>query len=941
MRSATELCPPLAKAGLLLCLAALLGAGCAKKKSSSPQAAPVSFQIAAMLSKPDGSPAGDVRVYLPGDSEPATVTDATGSFSIAMSDERLAAIQAAYGDLGLAGETDYQLVFQQGEGEAALVGRSDPLALGDARSKDLGIIGLTKPTTLTGRVNVGGGTTDAKAAPNVTVMIDRSAAQTDGDGNFSLTGLAAGSARIHVRGSDTAVTTVLVTLKATPTLALDFPLQVYRKNSIDGLLIAVPQAEGEAAVPGRPNQRDFRVMRTVGARFMRYGDDGGKLRSSVPWQPVSDLVSFNFPQDGANTLHYQFADAKRAAASGITTVDVAANPFADSTGITIGDGSGTVPSRNVTVRVDLPEAATEMRISENIADLAATSTLPFIKVRPEVSYVFTVQRSPENAESKMVETMLRTLYCQFRSASGAVSPAFKATTRITPFPDTLTSEEAFTIGDGSGKVSGVKVPIRIGLPANAFEMRIWEEDKTTQIVAGGIITVTGGREQLQKVFFPVADRIDFLFNTTGHKTMFLQFRDVDGITSSIYRQNVLVGALQSVDVGFTINDGSPVSVTRELEIKLNLPAGAAAYRLSEDPVALGNLPFDIPPESKIVSFVTAGTGLRTLYLQYGDAVNNASKTYTASVTVDPFNGDPGSFIINGGEPLTQFPEAVLNIRPPVTAAQMEITRAVGGPNVSPFCGSDTVVTLTASATFNRWAAISDHFDVWLPAVGPSFYCIRFRNLAGDVGPFVVQHIIYDPFPVDLGGVVIVKNEDGTVSQRDVTLGIKIPPRARAMRIASSLAALPTTPFRELGESVNWYFAKPGPAGDDRYFEVFVQFVTENGDLSTVYSDNALLEIFPIERLVAELSVAGVTDTKATLAVALTPPLAAAGIKIADSLAGLATASTVAVETTSSFVVDPTPGDKTLYFKYVTADNVESSHFSATTTVSAPPSSPPP
>ena len=57
-----------------------------------------------------------------------------------------------------------------------------------------------------------------------------------------------------------------------------------------------------------------------------------------------------------------------------------------------------------------------------IADLAAGGTLPFVEARPEVSYVFTVQRSPENTESKMVETMLRTLYCQFRSASGAVSP---------------------------------------------------------------------------------------------------------------------------------------------------------------------------------------------------------------------------------------------------------------------------------------------------------------------------------------------------------------------------------------------------------------------------------------------------------------------------------------------------------------------------------------
>ena len=74
--------------------------------------------------------------------------------------------------------------------------------------------------------------------------------------------------------------------------------------------------------------------------------------------------------------------------SGSRTYAVSAveDPFYDTDGITIGDGSGVAQSRQVIVNIDLPAGATEMRLSEKASDLAGAS-IPF--VRAASSYTFT------------------------------------------------------------------------------------------------------------------------------------------------------------------------------------------------------------------------------------------------------------------------------------------------------------------------------------------------------------------------------------------------------------------------------------------------------------------------------------------------------------------------------------------------------------------------
>jgi len=63
-----------------------------------------------------------------------------------------------------------------------------------------------------------------------------------------------------------------------------------------------------------------------------------------------------------------------------------------------------------------------------------------------------------------------------------------------------------------------------------------------------------------------------------------------------------------------------------------------------------------------------------------------------------------------------------------------------------------------------------------------------------------------------------------------------------MRIAAKIDDIPNTPFRVLAEEVNWFLNEKSPASADTFHEVFVQFITEDGNLSTIVTDDITLEI---------------------------------------------------------------------------------------------------
>ena len=908
----------------VIALAFLCMPSCVKKsKTSNVQSSTSGIQLTGNLVASGGA-AKSAKVFLPGTADPVATSDDKGAFSLSITDAQINAIRQLHpNNAAQPFLNDFQIYFETGSGANLLNGRSTFINFTDSGAKDLGSVTLDKPATVAGAVKLIGPTGDGQPTANITIAFDRGETKSDKNGGFALTGVPAGLTRLYIYNDSTAVSTVEVTATSGATLTLDFPLQAYAKNAVNGILFAIPQVGPvNALLPGLPNQVSFRVVRTGNAAYIRYSDDKTKV-GGAPWQDIPDQLSFNFPQNGANVLYYQFADGAKGTVSDVLSSAVAANPFADSTGIVIEDGTGVVGSRRVTVHIDVPAAAMAMRLSENSADLGTASTLPFVNASSTYTYTFSIQTSTDGIINDQEQTALRTLYCQFKSADGTVSPTYPAAVKLQPFSPNLTDKTAFTIGDGSGVIAGWQVAVKVNLPINAYEMRMWEEDKVTLSISGDAIIKVGEREQLQNTFFNATSGVLFLYQSSGFKTMYLQFRTEDGLTSTIYTQTFLLTTVQHIPLGFTINDGATVSTSRELTLNMIFPSNAAAYKVSEDPVGISSAVLTYLPPSKTLSFVTAGIGLRTIYIQYLDGAANPGALYSQSILIDPFNNDAGAawFIDSLGTPwpmsnvpyMTNIPNITLGIRPPAAAVpdgQMEIIRANMSLQGTPVCAPLSIVS--------SFVPISDHFDFLLTATGPSALCVRFKNLEGDTGPYLMLNFFYDPFPVGSARIAIDKDRYNEIDTRQFNVTTAMPPWAYQVRYASSAAALATTPFQDLTTDMIWIDS----GSDVSPTSVFMQYNTRDGFISPVYSDTALLDLLTVT-IVAGTKTATTTDLNLTLV----PPPSAKGIKIAytttgdftQSDAGLGSAVALPVKSSMVYTVTAIAGLVDLSFQYVDGD----------------------
>ena len=227
---------------------------------------------------------------------------------------------------------------------------------------------------------------------------------------------------------------------------------------------------------------------------------------------------------------------------------------------------------------------------------------------------------------------------------------------------------------------------------------------------------------------------------------------------------------------------------------------------------------------------------------------------------------------------------------------------------------------------DQFEAVSNIQILTLHEIGSHTICVRFRNIYGETSGYLAQSIIYDPFPIDLGGIEI---NDGAVSakSRDVQLNILIPPRARQMRLASSSDDIDSAPFIALSPEVDWTLTA-GTGNGNKYF-AFVQFETENAELSTIYSASITLDLFPIDKLNLVINNGDTSTNATTLNLTLTPPEAAVWMQIAESPAGLANALLTPVSATTTYTLGGSPvstGLKTIFIRYVSLNNEQSPYF---------------
>lgn len=772
--------------------ATIVLSGCSSKNKSAPlAAAPQGLTLSGHVVDGKGIPVSGVLVYIEDEAQPRITTNANGIYSIHVSEDDLLRLDSTRRNAS----TTFQLYFES-FADTSLVAASAPIDLAERGHRELAATTLTAGATVSGKVLQLGGNHVAEPAAGAKVRMGRAVVEAQTDGSFTLKPVPVGLTTVSADAARYASAEQNIELATGGEYPLPRPLVLFPDGELTGYVTMLEPVDlTQLVASGHPFLRKFIVHASHASRFIRYSHTPESL-AIEPWRPVSPTFDYDFPQDGGNLLFYQFADASQTAISGAYKLTVRLDQFGETKGIVIENGSGLVTRRNVLVHVDVPAAAYRMRLAETPEELYLK---PWRQPQQIVEYTFELRR---NIFDGLLEPFgQRTLYCQFADAFGIESPAYQATVTIDLFP--LASSEVFVINGGAPQTEDQLVRLDIRVPPNAYEMRIYQPDIIDQ---SGWLAAS-----------PIAY---FSFQIPGIKTLYVQFRSIDGILSPAYQQVIRVLPFQQIDTGFVINGGAPLAISRLLTIDLIPPYTAIAFRIIEQDQPVPGPWLSLVPRTL---YRAMRSGEIVLQLQYLSHDFQESPFYSQSIVVDPFPPDSGDFIIDGGAIATNDPTLHLSIAAPPNAVAMQAYEGISAndPNFDIF---------GFPVADPDWFAIAPTLEIPVsPGTGVKLVSVRFRDVNGDESGLIQKAIFYDPFPVNAQGVLIDRGA-ATTDDNEVELTFFGGPSLSKVRVTTDPDEfLADPPFVE--RPLQMKFTLPGTSGLHR---IYVQFQTITGENSPMY-----------------------------------------------------------------------------------------------------------
>lgn len=686
------------------------------------------------------------------------------------------------------------------------------------------------------------------------VTLARSKSLTDEDGSFKLTDLPSAKMSLQIQsdGFETHSSTPDIKPGKDQVSTRNFVL--LGQSLLEAVFIPKPWARNPNKASGS-FERSFELYATKSSKFIRYHHDRSQFEiapdlgatgatSPFQWRKISEEISYTFPQAGLNRLWYQVANEDKSVVSDLRESTVVLNPCEGLDRIVINNGEPTIKERQVTVTFsELPASAYRIKLAESIQALQSTNwrnvqrQVPFIFVNETSEADFGGQGAP--VVSNQFGANFRQIFAQVETREGEC-PVLTSSVILQPFPPPT---QPMLVLNGGLPVSeslilSASIP---NLPQNAFEMRIAE------------IPGTGIANQLNLApWMHVRSQMPMLVQSAGFRTIALQFRDSDGLTSPIYTANIQVIPPQDADfrVSFAqLNPLVPARPSRYVNLDLFPPSTAVSFRYLEASGSVVGGGGGFNPISELalqpwlnltprVPVYARGEGLRVFFVQYQLSANeNATVTVRREIFIDVTPATVGGFLINGGAALTLYPFVKLYIAPPIDVASM------------------TATDFNAGFGIDNWLQIAPTLDYRLNQQGPNTVMLRFRdNNANVTDPALLQTIFYDPFPpFPLGLKPLVINSDSpTTNAANVTLTITAPESARSYRISESpnffdanqFTQIPTTPRINL-PGASWEvtqfdapFILSSTAGPKI---VHVQFKNDTGLISSAILDSITLQ----------------------------------------------------------------------------------------------------
>lgn len=575
---------------------------------------------------------------------------------------------------------------------------------------------------------------------------------------------------------------------------------------------------------------DLKIKLPKAAIAMRLAESLGALATS-PWQRTTETYKYallNKAKDvpGSDLMvrevFMQFRDPF-GRESRMFRRQVLLNLF-EGFQFVIGDGTGTVRSRNVDIQLTFTDEIKGIRISENRESLQKA-----FWQQPErrLTYALTVRQ--DQSTGFFLLGGRREMCIQANTTGGIESPVLCQGFNVELFNP---SEGQFVVNDGLNIATSRLVKVNIQIPQNASEMRIFENGPDTTAAGDTVVLFPGAglarSTNAERAWLVPVNELNYVFNTIGSRVLYLQFRNVDGIVSSIYQQSLVILPIAEAyaNTNISLNSGSPFTEMPIVGVNIiGLPQTATAMQVS----------VNVPPNvlnlgawqaiQQYIEVPIATPGPKTVYVIFKNSDRELSPSFVRNIEYQPFPNGSMSLIVNNGAAITFDSQVMVQVQAPPSATQMRYS-----------CTGEALDTLAYQVLRSRFEC----------GLGLLFGInkriqIQFRaaNLI-DESPIIESPLFEyrEAFPLHSLSVQIEEGR-ALVSNPQIRLRILAPtPPAKLMRISHiskpDLISLPWIPY-------NSDVLYDLPSADGTY-TVFVQVKSESGIESEIFNDNILLDV---------------------------------------------------------------------------------------------------
>lgn len=469
-----------------------------------------------------------------------------------------------------------------------------------------------------------------------------------------------------------------------------------------------------------------------------------------------NTVSHAIPSDpGMATVHVWFKDAGGNISADITnTITLDTSPPAG----TLVVKGGAAFSNSVKVVLTL-NGADDNRMAgfykSNIGNTPSASAPGWIATSASASVTNTVNHS------LAAGTGTKTVYAWYKDAAGNVSPVISNTIVLDVTPPT----GSVTINGGSTITNSPSVTLAL----NASDNNNVAGYYASNLAAPPLSNAAGWVMVPQAAIF--SDTISHTLTAgSGLKTVYVWYMDFLGNVSATLTNTVTLDVTPPTG-SVAINNG--VSLTNSPSVKLKLSASdtgnvAGYFKSNTNTPPLASDPgwTDVTPATTFAATVNhtvaAGSGSRTVYVWYKDALGNVSTAFGNSITLDTV-APTGVVVINNGAQITNSTSLSLTLK------SADVYKVAGyyksNAGTAPLADTAGWVAV-AQAT----SVINTVTHAVAAGSGQKTVHVWFKDVAGNISPDISNSITLDTSPP--AGSFTIDSDAAFTNSANVTLSLR-------------------------------------------------------------------------------------------------------------------------------------------------------------------------